>query len=117
MNDRHRQILTVEGRPYMQWAVEDVLIKRIAIAQLNELNMGSQEQIAAAFRISTESVYNYIQMFAPNGSSCLLLGKQGPKRMWTSFCGGAKEVGVSCILVQIDGKNLLLDSGIRLQSP
>lgn len=32
------------------------------------------------------------------------------------FCGGAKEVGASCYLVKIDGKNILLDCGIRLTS-
>ena len=33
-----------------------------------------------------------------------------------SFCGGAKEVGASCLLLQMDGRNVLLDSGIRLNS-
>jgi hypothetical protein len=39
--DPHRQILMVEGRPYMQWAIEDVLTKRLAIVQLHELQLGS----------------------------------------------------------------------------
>lgn len=30
-------------------------------------------------------------------------------------CGGASEVGASCFLLQIDGKNILLDSGIRMK--
>jgi len=30
-----------------------------------------------------------------------------------SFLGGAAEVGASCILVKIDGRNILMDSGIR----
>lgn len=34
--------------------------------------------------------------------------------MHLSFCGGAKEVGASCILLRLDGKNILLDAGIRL---
>jgi predicted metal-dependent RNase len=29
------------------------------------------------------------------------------------FCGGAREVGASCYLVKLDGKNILLDCGIR----
>lgn len=37
------------------------------------------------------------------------------KRMQVTFCGGAGEVGASCILVQIDGKNIVLDSGIRMK--
>ena len=32
------------------------------------------------------------------------------------FCGGAGEVGASCYLLCIDGKKLLLDSGIRMDS-
>ncbi|MFT9496801.1 MBL fold metallo-hydrolase [Anaerosolibacter sp.] len=30
------------------------------------------------------------------------------------FCGGAGEVGASCIFLEIDGKRILLDSGIRM---
>lgn len=30
------------------------------------------------------------------------------------FCGGAGEVGASCVLIKIGGKNLVLDSGIRM---
>ncbi len=33
-----------------------------------------------------------------------------------TFCGGAGEVGASCYLLTIDGKNLLLDCGIRMGS-
>lgn len=82
IHDQSRQVLTVEGRRYMQWADEDSLTKRIAIAQLYELDMGSQEEIAAAFRISTKSVYNYIRIFASNGSTGFVLGKKGPKGKW-----------------------------------
>lgn len=32
------------------------------------------------------------------------------------FCGGAGEVGASCYLLRIDGKNVLMDSGIRMDS-
>lgn len=31
------------------------------------------------------------------------------------FCGGAGEVGASCYLLNIDGKNILLDCGIRMK--
>ena len=34
--------------------------------------------------------------------------------MRINFQGGASEVGASCILLNIDGKNLLFDSGIRM---
>jgi Cft2 family RNA processing exonuclease len=32
------------------------------------------------------------------------------------FCGGAGEVGASCYLLSVDGKNVLFDSGIRMDS-
>jgi len=32
-----------------------------------------------------------------------------------TFCGGAREVGASCYLVKIDGRNILLDCGIRMK--
>ncbi len=36
--------------------------------------------------------------------------------MRITFCGGAKEVGASCLLLRIDGRSILLDCGIRLHS-
>lgn len=36
--------------------------------------------------------------------------------MRLTFCGGAGEVGASCYLLNIDGKNILLDCGIRLNA-
>jgi predicted metal-dependent RNase len=33
------------------------------------------------------------------------------------FCGGAGEVGASCILLRIGGKNIVLDAGIRMNAP
>lgn len=35
--------------------------------------------------------------------------------MKISFCGGAGEVGAACYLLKIDGCNILLDCGIRMQ--
>lgn len=32
-----------------------------------------------------------------------------------TFTGGAREVGASCYLLEIDGKNILLDCGIRMK--
>lgn len=32
-----------------------------------------------------------------------------------TFCGGAREVGASCYLIKLDGKNILLDCGIRMK--
>jgi transposase len=82
MNDQHGQVILVEGRPYMRWPVYDTLTKRIAVAQLYALDMGSQEQIAEAFGISAKSVSNYTRMFTAKGSAGLVGGKHGPKSRW-----------------------------------
>jgi predicted metal-dependent RNase len=36
--------------------------------------------------------------------------------MKLAFCGGAREVGASCVFVKIDGKNIVLDCGMRMSS-
>jgi len=33
-----------------------------------------------------------------------------------AFCGGAREVGASCIFVKIDGRNIVLDCGMRMNA-
>jgi hypothetical protein len=48
VGEQDRRLMLVEGRPYMRWAAGDTLMERIAVAQLCELKMGSQEEIAAA---------------------------------------------------------------------
>ena len=87
MNDQHRKVLMVEGRPYMQWALDDDLAKRIAVVQLHELNLASQEEIAVAFGISSKSVYKYLKRFSARGSVGLAGGKKGPKRRWKINAG------------------------------
>jgi uncharacterized protein len=38
----------------------------------------------------------------------------GDKRMKILFSGGSSEVGASCVFIKIDGKNLVIDCGIRM---
>ena len=82
LKDQKKRLVLVEGRPYMVWATGDVLAERMAVAQLSELEMGSQGEIAEAFRISGKSVYQYRRIFAAEGSAGLLGGKKGPKSHW-----------------------------------
>ena len=42
------------------------------------------------------------------------LTAQGDKRLQFTAFGGAAEVGASCLLLQVAGKNILLDAGIRV---
>lgn len=82
VEDQDRRFVVVEGKPYMLWAVDDVLTERIAVAQLSELGIGSQREIATAFHISDKSVYRYSHIFAAEGSAGLLGEKKGPKTPW-----------------------------------
>lgn len=82
VEDQGKRIVMVEGRPYMLWAVDDVLTERMAVAQLCELEMGSQQDIATAFGMSNKSVYRYSRVFAVKGSSGFLGEKKGPKSRW-----------------------------------
>lgn len=82
VRDQDRQAVLVEGRPYMKWLPYDEIAERIAIVQLYELKVGSQEEIAAAFGISVKSVYNYVKIFAGEGSVGLIKSKKGPKNKW-----------------------------------
>jgi len=82
VDDQRTRLVMVEGRPYMRWTVEDDLAERIAIAQLYEVKLGSQEEIARAFGLSIKSVYNYIRIFEAAGCAGLLLRKKGPKARW-----------------------------------
>jgi len=66
----------------MLWAVDDVLAERMAVAQLSELGIGSQQEIAAAFHLSGKSVYRYRHIFAAEGTIGLLGEKKGPKSSW-----------------------------------
>lgn len=38
------------------------------------------------------------------------------KNMKLGFCGGAAEVEVSCIMLKLDDKNIVLDCGMRMGS-
>ena len=82
LEDKCKRLVVVEGRPYMLWSVDDVLTERMAVAQLYELEMGSQQEIATAFRMSGKSVYRYSRVFAARGSAGLLGEKKGPKSRW-----------------------------------
>ena len=74
VEDRGRKLVVVEGKPYMLWTVDDVLAERMAVAQLPELGIGSQQEIAAAFHLSGKSVYRCRHIFAGGGfqESCRL---------------------------------------------
>jgi transposase len=82
LREQQRRLLFVEGRPYMAWVATDTLMERIAVAQLCELSMGSQQEIAGAFGTSIRTVHRYHRAFDDYGSAGLLGGRTGPKSHW-----------------------------------
>ena len=80
-NGEKKQVL-VGGRTYFSWNKEDESGQRLAIVQLCELELGTQEEIAKAFDIHIKSVYNYITAFNADGMRGLLDRQKGPKQRW-----------------------------------
>ncbi len=72
----------VKGQLYMSWESADKATQRVAIVQLYECELGTQEELAEAFGISVKSVYNYIIAFASGGTQELTGQKSGPKQNW-----------------------------------
>jgi len=77
-----KKYVFLNGRLYMSWLVEDNLSQRIAIAQIYELGIASQEELARVFGVNAKSVYNYIQTFKAEGASSLVNHKREPKGSW-----------------------------------
>ena len=80
-NGEKKQVL-VGGRPYFSWNSADESGQRLAIVQLWELELGTQEEIADAFGIHINSVSNYINSFKADGIRGLIDQPRGPKQKW-----------------------------------
>ena len=76
-----RQVL-VGDHVCFRWDKSDEAGQRTAIAQLYELGMGTQEEIANAFDIHVNSVYNYINAWRADGIPGLVSKQRGPKGSW-----------------------------------
>mgnify|MGYP001568965062 FL=1 len=72
----------VNGQPYMSWEAWDATAERIAIVQLNELGIVTQEELAKGFGVHVNSVTNYVAAFKANGSNGLKSEPRGPKQSW-----------------------------------
>lgn len=72
----------VKGQPYMSWPSGDEGCVRMAIVQLYDCGLGTQEDLAEAFGRHVNSVQRYITDFACEGMRGLMSGRSGPKRRW-----------------------------------
>ena len=72
----------VKGQPYMSWPSGDEGCVRMAIVQLYDCGLGTQEDLAEAFGRHVNSVQRYITDFACEGMRGLVAERSGPKRRW-----------------------------------
>ena len=72
----------VKGQPYMRWRSGEEECVRLAIAQLYECGLGTEEDLAAAFGRHLRSVQRYVADFALEGMQGLMPERRGPKGRW-----------------------------------
>lgn len=72
----------VRGRPYMRWQSEDEASQRVAIVQLYDHGLATQETLAEVFGLSVRSVQRYVTEFARDGMRGLITQQVGPRTRW-----------------------------------
>ena len=72
----------VRGQPYMRWRSGEEECVRLAIVQLYECGLGTEEDLAAAFGRHLRSVQRYVADFAGEGMQGLMPERRGPKGRW-----------------------------------
>ncbi len=69
----------VKGQPYMSWQSGDEGCLRLAIVQLYQCGLGTEEELAAAFGRHVNSVQRYLAEFAGEGMRGLMSERSGPR--------------------------------------
>ena len=77
----------IKGQIYMRWLSNDEAARRMAVSQLYETGKGTQEEIARAFGIHINSVYNYVNSYKADGIKGLVNEASGPKEAWKITAG------------------------------
>ena len=72
----------VRGQPFMRWRSGDEACVRLAIVQLHECGLGTEEQLAEAFGRHVRSVQRYLADFVGEGMRGLMSERRGPKGRW-----------------------------------
>ena len=78
-NDRGGEVY-IRGQLCDVWDTEDAAARRWAAVKLVRLGAASQEQIAAAFGVSSVAVWKWVQRAAAGGIAALVPEKKGPKK-------------------------------------
>jgi transposase len=77
-----RTRVLVKGKPYMSWPSGDEGCVRLAMVQLYECGLGTEEDLAEAFGRHVNSVQKYLKDFAGEGMRGLVSERRGPKGRW-----------------------------------
>jgi transposase len=77
----------INGQIFMRWANVDEAAERMVIVQMYETGKGTQEEIAVAFGVHVNSVYNYINSYKADGTLGLATRGSGPKEAWKITAG------------------------------
>jgi transposase len=77
-----RTRVLVKGKPYMSWHSGDEGCLRLAMVQLYECGLGTEEDLAEAFGRHVNSVQKYLKDFADEGIRGLMSERRGPKGRW-----------------------------------
>ena len=72
----------VKRRLYMSWRCGDEECLRLAMVQLHQCGLGTEEELAAAFGRHVNSVQRYLAAFAEGGVRGLVSERSGPKGSW-----------------------------------
>ncbi|MBP2414261.1 transposase [Arthrobacter stackebrandtii] len=78
-NDRGGEVY-IRGQLCDVWDAEDAAARRWAAVKLVRLGAASQEQVAAAFGVSSVAVWKWVQRAAVGGIAALVSEKKGPKK-------------------------------------
>jgi transposase len=76
------QKVLFHGRPYMSWRCEDQVAPRVAIVQMCDSGLASQEELATLFGVHERSIRNYIAAYNMAGISGLVIQPKGPRESW-----------------------------------
>ena len=76
------QKVLFHGRPYMSWRCEDQIAPGVAIVQMCDSGLASQEELAALFGVHERSIRNYIAAYKIAGINGLTSQPKGPRESW-----------------------------------
>ena len=79
ITEEGKKKVLIDEKPYMSWSATDNDSQRMAIAQISELEIVTEEELASIFEVHVRSVRNYIQDFRREGIQGLISQKSGPK--------------------------------------